>query len=467
MATIGTLTVNVAADTSRLSAGLQTARREVSLFTTSLGSLTGVLKTLGIALGGAAAVSFLRRTADDMDRLGKAAQRLDLPTEALSGLAHAASLSDVSLDGLVSGLTQLERRLGGGDKATVEWLEKLGLDLLTLRSERADQVLLDIADALNRLPSAAERTAAAMSLFGRSGVALLPLLAGGREEIEKLVDEARRAGVTFGDEAARSAEAFNDSITRLTSSIKGLAQALVGFLAPPLTDTIDALRRFLAVERDIFSVDSGRAPESQVQRWQHLVDTMNGRRFAEFQRELGMAGGGEMGTAFALGTLGVSSDDMSGFEIRMRDQAVREAVRRRGEREAEAAGRQQQAAEDRFWADYQRMRGDVAGLGDPLEIDPAMLARTQMLVESFGNALTAQRLPPLAGPGGAAPASGFRALEAGSAEAFRQARRSQEQDKGLDVARQHLAEAKQQTEELRRIDDAVRTTKQLEVVNIA
>ena len=66
--------------------------------------------------------------------------------------------------------------------------------------------------------------------------------------------------------------------------------------------------------------------------------------------------------------------------------------------------------------------------------------------------------------GGRAPEGGFHALEAGTAEAFSQFRRSAEQDKGLGVANQQLQVAKESKKTLEQIRD--KQAQPLEVVSI-
>jgi hypothetical protein len=64
-------------------------------------------------------------------------------------------------------------------------------------------------------------------------------------------------------------------------------------------------------------------------------------------------------------------------------------------------------------------------------------------------------------------APGFSALEAGTAEAFRQEHRSASASQASDLTRKQLTEAVKQTTALAKIDASIKQTQKLEIVNIA
>src|SRR5439155_282552 len=53
----------------------------------------------------------------------------------------------------------------------------------------ASDVLLDLSDRFAKMPDGVEKTAQAMSVLGRNGASLIPLLNKGREEIGALANE--------------------------------------------------------------------------------------------------------------------------------------------------------------------------------------------------------------------------------------------------------------------------------------
>lgn len=181
------------------------------------------------AAAGASVFAFTKNAADTVDQLGKMAQKVGVSVESLSALKHAAALSDVSLDQLGQGLKQLSKFMVENNVTGVS----------------VEEQLLRIAEEFSSTNDGAAKTAAAMKYFGKSGADLIPLLNQGRAGIEELRKEAERLGIVFSAEAAKRAEEFNDNLTRLQSSVKGLQVELAG----PLVDALNQVARAMLEAR--------------------------------------------------------------------------------------------------------------------------------------------------------------------------------------------------------------------------
>jgi hypothetical protein len=204
-----------------------------------------------IALAAAAGVSALallvRASISSADEMSKAAQRAGVTTEALSRLAWAGELSDVSLDALGAGLARLTNVMAqvelGADKTSAAIFQRLGIAVSdtegNLRS--ADQVMLDLADRFARMENGASKTALAIKLFGRSGAELIPLLNNGRQGLADMADESDRLGKTISTEFGQRAEVFNDTITRIWAAGAGLVNQLAEAVLPQLQAFADML----------------------------------------------------------------------------------------------------------------------------------------------------------------------------------------------------------------------------------
>ena len=193
-----------------------------------------------LARRGVEAFGVLKRSAiDAADELNKMSQKVGFSVESLSALKYAASLSDVSLEGLGKGLKGLSQNMAearGGSKEMAALFGKLGISL-----DSSDEALLQLADRFARMPDGFEKTALAVKLFGKAGMDMIPFLNQGRDGIAQLTDEAKRFGVVIDGENGRQAEAFNDNLTRLSASAQGLLQILGNAMIPTLLDVTDAL----------------------------------------------------------------------------------------------------------------------------------------------------------------------------------------------------------------------------------
>jgi hypothetical protein len=229
MSDLGQLVVSLAANTAEFTADLG---RAAHLAEKNFKSIERAGKIAAAAFGtvavaaAASAAAFLKTTIDTADGMGKLAQKTGVGVEALSALKYAASLSDVSVDALSTGLKHLNKSIDDNDPA----FKRLGIDLVdaTGKAKSTEQVLREVADRFSTMKDGAGKTALAMDLLGKSGSDLIPLINGGSKALDEFTMQAQRAGVVITDEVAKAAEDFNDNVTKLTTSLQGMAITLAG-----------------------------------------------------------------------------------------------------------------------------------------------------------------------------------------------------------------------------------------------
>lgn len=197
------------------------------------------------AFGGALAVrqifSFVNGTGKAIEDVGNLSRQLGLSTEALSELRFAAQITDVGFEELTSGfriaiknLADFARTGGGEGKEALEILGG-GLKEAVRQGKSFEQLLPEIAEAFKQL-SAEDRVLAASRLFGRGGAPLLQLLT---QDMEGLREEARKLGLSLGQDAVEAADRFGDSVDRLKGSFQGFKQELFTTFGPGLTEVIE------------------------------------------------------------------------------------------------------------------------------------------------------------------------------------------------------------------------------------
>lgn len=232
----------------------------------NVGSVAGI----GLAT---ALASTVRSTAQYQDAMGKAAQRAGVTAEAISALAYAADLSDVSLNELQKGLQLIGQDASNGGKK----LSEFGITVKNLDGslKTNDQLLKEFADRIAGMETPSQRSSAAVKLLGEEGAKLVPLLSGGSTGIKTMTDEAARFGRVVSTEAAEAAAKFNDNLTRLQTRITGLLQTM----ATPAIARINAF--WSALERGI---DRGKVAALSVdmQRLKADLDALEARRTNPF-----------------------------------------------------------------------------------------------------------------------------------------------------------------------------------------
>ena len=236
---IGALRVNLGLNSAQFSNGLKKANGNAKSFSARM---TTAFKVVGaaVAVASAVAVAAIKGTLGEMDRMSKSAKGIGLTTEELGRLKFAAELSGVPLEKLTSSVGKLSKSMADSLRsATSEQamaFKALGVNVKNTDGtfKKSNVVLGEIADKFRDAKDSTEKTALAMSIFGRSGKELIPLLNEGSEGIEKLGDEAERLGIVFDSKTAAAAEKFNDTMTRLGKVSKGMWTQITAGLLPAL-----------------------------------------------------------------------------------------------------------------------------------------------------------------------------------------------------------------------------------------
>lgn len=186
-------------------------------------------------------VRFVAQGAEAADKMGKLAQSVGTPVESLSALSHAAKLSDVSAEDLGKSLGKLSKNMaeaadGTGSQAAA--FQTLGLKVTDSNGKlkNADVMLKELAGKFAGMEDGAAKTALAMEFFGKSGADLIPLLNAGADGIASMEEEARKLGLVITENTAKSAEEFNDNVTRLKAAGEGLALSVSSQLTPTLSN---------------------------------------------------------------------------------------------------------------------------------------------------------------------------------------------------------------------------------------
>jgi len=195
----------------------------------------------GAAAGGAVAaglVALTKSSIDAVDHIQDLSDQTGVSTAALTNLEYASKGSGVNIDGVSAALSKMNVNLAKakeGDNA----FSKLGLDAAELKAMKPDEAFSKIADAINMLPTHADRAAAAVSIFGRAGTQLLPVLAAGSEGLAAFAEENRKFGGEVTAEGSAAVQQLDAAMNRLGQVVVGLGRQLAVQLSPFITALIE------------------------------------------------------------------------------------------------------------------------------------------------------------------------------------------------------------------------------------
>jgi hypothetical protein len=229
---LGAVGGSIGAELSGIFSGLGSAVSEMS---SKMSSAKGFAGALSIGLGGLAAVgiaaaaslSGLALSGGELaESLALTSQKTGLSVRDLQTWSAAGSVVGVNLDGIVEGMRKFSEALAGTGKGGAQLsgvLKELGVT-----SHDSNTALLQVATAFAKMPDGPVKSAAAVSLFGRSGLDLIPLLNKGAAGISQFSDIVSQFGPVVDKNAVDAMERWKTSTLKLSEAWDSLKVSLSG-----------------------------------------------------------------------------------------------------------------------------------------------------------------------------------------------------------------------------------------------
>lgn len=197
-------------------------------------SSTSMLMSLGGVLSVGAFAGLIKSQIDLADSLGDLSVATGITVEELTGLDWAAKMSGTSLESVAKAINKLGLEMG----KDAEKFRSIGVT-----AKEPVEAFLQFVDVLNRIEDPQKRAVVANAALGRSYEELAPLLAEGREGIEKLITKGKElSGITT--EMSEEAGKFNDALDELKARAAqlgiGVASDLLPFLSLITSDMKNA-----------------------------------------------------------------------------------------------------------------------------------------------------------------------------------------------------------------------------------
>lgn len=197
--------------------GLDTSDWEVSL-TKMAGGLTalGASVAAGVA---AATVHFAALT----DHLAELADQLGSGTSKLQEWRYAAAQNGGDVDKVADSVSRMQKALSQGSDA----FQRLGLDAGALKQAGTEEAVSQVATAIAGIKDPADRAAAAMELFGKSGSSLIPTL----KNLQSASEDFRAKGFGIPPEAVAAGAALQDQLDTLAFAFEAVGNQIGGVVA--------------------------------------------------------------------------------------------------------------------------------------------------------------------------------------------------------------------------------------------
>jgi hypothetical protein len=192
----------------------------INPFTLALAGITA------FAAGATAVARGLISLEDRVERLGRLANQLGVSFEFVQTLEEAGRRADVSIEQLSGSFARLQNTLAGADeesKKAQAALSRLGVSVQDFGALSEQQRIDLIGERLAAIEDPAERSAAAIALFGRSGVQLLPFF----NELGGAAEDIQTFGAALSDTDRTAFAGLGAAFDQVGVALTGLGQSVL------------------------------------------------------------------------------------------------------------------------------------------------------------------------------------------------------------------------------------------------
>lgn len=245
MPTLGSLIVDLQANTAKFRSDLQEARASMDTFAkqTAIAGSAARIAFVGLnvaVLAAGAALASAMRTASLADDIGKLSARTSIASETLSALRFNAEVAGSSFSELGSALKSFQESAvaaASGSKQQVAAFQALGISSTEIKAGLTDVegLFRKTIDRFSGFADGANKTAIATKIFGGSIESLGSLLNEGADGIARARAELERYGGVIGSDLARQSKEFNENLARFKLAGEAASIAFGRDLLPTLT----------------------------------------------------------------------------------------------------------------------------------------------------------------------------------------------------------------------------------------
>jgi hypothetical protein len=159
----------------------------------------------------------------------------------------AMQLGGVSADQFQIAVRKMSQQIVASAGGKGSAFDKLGLSVRDVHGnlKSMDDLLPLVADRFQQMAPGAEKNAAAVQLFGRAGLQLLPFLNRGSAGLQQLKDKANEFGIVIGDKQAAAVKKSIAAHREFQARMQGLQVSIGQFLLPVIDKFLELLNNYL------------------------------------------------------------------------------------------------------------------------------------------------------------------------------------------------------------------------------
>lgn len=224
--------------------------------TKSLQRLGGVLLGTGGVIGMMGAL--VNSAAASQSSLNMTSKRIGTTATELRNLRYAGQMVGIETETTDAAMLKFSKSLGdarAGTGLALAPLKAMGIHLRDNKGHLRDQqsVLLDVSEAMGKLPNQQDRLRVATALFGRGNTEFVNVLGQGKEALTAQFDEIMRLRGPVKQSTLDQATAFQASKVRMGMAMSGLKTAFATPLISAFTESTTSLMKMVEANRPLIS----------------------------------------------------------------------------------------------------------------------------------------------------------------------------------------------------------------------
>ncbi|MDD5034858.1 MAG: phage tail tape measure protein [Methylococcaceae bacterium] len=238
----------------------------------------------------------INATAEYGDQIKDMSAQLGIAARDLQMLDHVAKISGANISDVATSFKFLQKNVIAADKAESEQaktFKKLGVSVKdSLGNYRSStDILVEMADGFKNLKSPAERTSAALALFGRSGTTMIPALQGGSAALREMMEEAVALGGVLGDDLIEASDAYKDNLSKMDVVVRGLQSRIAGPFMRSFNRMYDKFFQWWKLNRGWIELKLDGAFKTLAQAFEDISGTIGGivEWFVKWNKEMSPA----------------------------------------------------------------------------------------------------------------------------------------------------------------------------------
>ena len=246
MSILSKLIVKIGADTKELDKSMAKTQGNLKAFGKGMSNVgMGMTKYITApALAGASALVIMtNRYADAADAIDKMSIRTGIARGTLQQLQYATDQAGVSFESIQTSVGAFTNQLKTADSessAMREAFKDLGIEMENMEGNirPINDLYMESLRALAGMEDKTKRNILASRLFGRQFMELIPLLDGGVDELDRLMNKAEELNLVMSDEGIASLVAYEDAMSELKMQFGAVWREIATKFAPIMTQTI-------------------------------------------------------------------------------------------------------------------------------------------------------------------------------------------------------------------------------------